>query len=96
VASRPPLTRWEDVDWSQSMIFLPGTKTQKSTRWAPMHPVLREVLSRHPNRSGSVVGEWLNIRRDLEAACKRAKIDRISPNDLRRTLLRAPSEKPAA
>lgn len=31
------------------------------------------------HRSGYIVGEWHNIRRDLEAACKRAKIDRISP-----------------
>lgn len=28
---------------------------------------------------------WLNVRRDLEAACKRAGIAKVSPNDLRRT-----------
>jgi integrase len=32
-----------------------------------------------------VVGHWHNVRRDLAQACDRARIERVSPNDLRRT-----------
>ena len=36
-------------------------------------------------RTGLVVSHWGNVRRDLHAACDRAGIPRVSPNDLRRT-----------
>jgi integrase len=76
---------WRHIDWNERMIWLAGTKTQKSARWVPLHPVLKEVLSRHSNQTGHIVGEWSNARRDLAAACKRIGIPRVSPNDLRRT-----------
>ncbi len=34
---------------------------------------------------GKLVPGWGKVNRDLKAACKRAGIDAVSPNDLRRT-----------
>jgi hypothetical protein len=34
---------------------------------------------------GPVVERWCNVRRDLEQACLRAGVPRVTPNDLRRT-----------
>lgn len=85
--------RWEDIDWQARMIHIRGTKTRTSDvssgsdRHIPMQPVLATVLGRCRQDSGHIVGEWLNVRRDLHAACgpRRADIEPCSPNDLRRT-----------
>jgi integrase len=76
---------WQHVDWSRRTVLLPGTKTAKARRLVPLHPVLSQVLAKSRQASGHIVGEWMNIRRDLERACDRAKIDPVTPNDLRRT-----------
>lgn len=76
---------WEHVNWAERTVLLPGTKTAKSRRLVPLHPLLSQVLARGRRASGVIVGEWLNVRRDLAAACARAGIDKVSPNDLRRT-----------
>lgn len=92
-------TGWENIDWIGRTVLLPGTKTQKSRRRVPLHPVLAAVLfveweRRGRPSAGVIVGEWKNVRRDLECACDHAfgvlietrrATKRITPNDLRRT-----------
>ncbi len=60
-------------------------KTAKSHRKIALAEPLAEILSEEARRDGPVVEPWPNVRRDLAAACKRAGISRVSPNDLRRT-----------
>jgi integrase len=76
---------WSDVDWGRQLIHLRGTKTDGSDRGVPLHPVLGAVMANSRKDRGPVVGDWPNARRDLAAACVRAKLERVSPNDLRRT-----------
>jgi len=73
------------VNLDGRQIILPGTKTAKSHRKIPLAVPLAEILSEEPRRDGPVVEPWPNVRRDLGAACRRAGIIRVSPNDLRRT-----------
>lgn len=79
--------RCEDVDFDRGIIRIRGTKTGDADRWVPLPPPLRQVLLIEgvENRKGPVVEKWGKVVRDLEAACKRAGIDKASPNDLRRT-----------
>lgn len=73
-----------------SIVPLHGTKTRLAERLAPI--VLeeqRELVAfalTHAGGEGTLFAPWPNVRRDLAAACKRAGIERCSPNDLRRTL----------
>lgn len=78
---------WEHMNWRDRIVHVPGEKTDAAARDIPLQPVLADVLARcrTPGSSGPIAGEWLNVRRDLHAACARAKIDPCSPNDLRRT-----------
>lgn len=78
--------RWGDLDFERSTIHIRGTKTARSDRHIPLHPTLAELL--HPLRSEGaeqVAGAWHNVRRDLALACRKAQIDPVTPNDLRRT-----------
>jgi len=66
----------------------PGTKTDAAERW--LHPPneLLVMLQRRAEDVGPdqpIFPEWANVRRDLHAACERAEIAPVSPNDLRRT-----------
>jgi integrase len=76
---------WRDVDWADMSIRIRGAKTDESDRVVPLAGLLFKVLHAFRQPAGLIVGEWLNVRRDLHAACARAKIDPCSPNDLRRT-----------
>ncbi len=76
---------WDNVDWHGGAVTLLGTKTKRARRRVPLHPLLAEVLRRSKGVRGPVVGEWMNANRDLARACERAKINKVSPNDLRRT-----------
>jgi len=78
-------TRWEDVDLDGGWILLRGTKTEKARRRVPIAPALAVALSAAKQATGPVVQEWGSVRRDLKAACERAAITRVTPNDLRRT-----------
>ncbi len=84
-ASEVERLRWEQVDLGRGWVLLPGTKTAKSRRRVPIAPPLAEALRRVRRPSGIVVAPWLNVRRDLDQACTRAKIPSVTPNDLRRT-----------
>ena len=89
-ASEVEGVRWEHVDLRGRQIFIPGTKTRGSERWVPLMPELEGLLraeskARGGKPAGYVVEHWGNVRRDLAAACERASIERVTPNDLRRT-----------
>jgi integrase len=80
--------RWErDVDLEGRWLLQPGTKTPQSRRKVRIpDPLMPHLVAAKPEAgTGPVVEPWLNIRRDLRAACKRAGIAPVSPNDLRRT-----------
>src|SRR6266545_3026325 len=78
---------WEDVDQINGRVIVRGTKTRGSRRWIAMPAPLLDVLATVPDRdrTGPIAGRWANVRRDLHDACKRAGIEPVSPNDLRRT-----------
>ncbi len=82
--------RREHVDFG-SMLVLPGTKTKGSYRVIPLRDhtdlaeLLKQVIAELPDGQQELFPPWSNIRRDLRDACNAAKIDRVSPNDLRRT-----------
>jgi integrase len=64
-----------------------GTKTRRSKRIIPLSDEAFEVLARRAKErpTGPLFEEWGKLHRDMRAACKRAGIDPVSPNDLRRT-----------
>lgn len=72
--------RASDVDHGAKRLRVRGTKTEKSDRVVPLSPDALEVLRRRTRFE-----PWGNVGRDLLVACERAEIDRVSPNDLRRT-----------
>lgn len=76
-----------DILASQERLHIRGRKTDGSDRWVPLRPELLALLKRRAarTRTGSLFPTWTNVRRDLHAGCKRAKIPPVSPNDLRRT-----------
>jgi integrase len=84
--------RREDV--TDRTVALRGTKTKLSARTVPVLPAKMGAAKRllgHAVLHGAGAGPllfapWPNVRRDLAAACERAGIARVSPNDLRRTL----------
>lgn len=77
---------WGDIDFERGQIHIRGTKTARSDRHIPLVGDLAELLG--PLRgapSEPVAGTWHNVRRDLALACKKGRIDPVTPNDLRRT-----------
>ncbi|MBA2720764.1 MAG: site-specific integrase [Chloroflexi bacterium] len=75
--------RWEMIDIGRGVIRIPKGKTV--SRLVAIHPVLRPWIEAMHVGDGSVVEPWSNIVRDLELACTRAGVPRVTPNDLRRT-----------
>jgi integrase len=77
---------WPDVDLSSSWLTLPGTKTRKARRPIPIHDSLRAVLVGIKRRKdGLVVGPWEGVVEDLRKKCLELELEKVSPNDLRRT-----------
>lgn len=74
---------WAGVDLAGGWVTVPGTKTAKARRRVPLTPALRARLG-EPG-TGLVVERWINVRRDLEVACRKAKVPKVTANDLRRT-----------
>jgi integrase len=79
-----------DVDLDAFDVVVRGTKTELSAARIPISPLgralLRLALDNAPGgRTGRLFAKWSSVRRDLAAACDRAKIPRVTPNDLRRT-----------
>jgi integrase len=75
--------RRSDVDLETWSVRLRGTKRASRDRTVPIVPWAREWVGlAMPHLP---FARWTNIRRDLHQACDRARIGRVSPNDLRRT-----------
>ncbi len=72
-----------DVDLEGGTVFVGGTKTEGSRRHLPILSVFRSLVRAAIDHLP--LKPWQNIRRDLAAACRRAGIERCTPNDLRRT-----------
>lgn len=78
---------WKETKMTAGVLRMPGTKRETRDRWVPISPSLYALLDdvAPKRRTGLVVQPWGNVRRDLHAACDRAGVPRVSPNDLRRT-----------
>ena len=78
---------WKSTKLVEGVLRMPGTKRETRDRWVPIAPMLYALLDETPpkKRTGALVQRWHSVRRDLHAACDRAKVPRVSPNDLRRT-----------
>ena len=79
-----------DVGWVDGdETLLRGTKTAAALRSVPTVGVSGSLLlfvkRRAINSEKTMFRSWPNVRRTLLAACKRAGIAPVSPNDLRRT-----------
>lgn len=89
-----------EVNWQGRFAHVEGTKTKKADRWVPVPDELYDEMlltkdapctgacgkpdcARRHNWTG--FPQWTNIDRDLRLAAKRADIDPVSCNDLRRT-----------
>jgi len=70
----------EDIDVRRRQLRVRGTKTKSSARIVPLNPEALDVLARR-----ATFDPWGKVGRDLRRACKRAEIEPVSPNDLRRT-----------
>ena len=81
--------RPEDIALSERGVALRGTKTEASLRRVPIvgfgEPLMEHALAYANGRDGTLFSKWGNVRRDLAEACERAGIEKVSPNDLRRT-----------
>ncbi|MEO1336534.1 MAG: tyrosine-type recombinase/integrase, partial [Myxococcota bacterium] len=80
----------EDVAADFSQVHIRGTKRSTRDRIVPvLLPVQRELLEfAVDNGAGAedhLFQSWINVGRDIKAACRRAGIEPCSPNDLRRT-----------
>lgn len=74
----------------RQFVRLRGTKTKKSKREVPIvgevaGTLLAWSFAHALPGHGALFPSWINVRRDLHAACRRLKIRPCSPNDLRRT-----------
>jgi integrase len=78
-------SRRGDIDLEEGILRLRGTKTDRVPVLGFAIPLLEHALTYCEGSNGLLVRSWPNVRRDLAAACKRAGIPVVTPNDLRRT-----------
>jgi len=71
---------------------VPLRGTKRPTRWRPVpiemtaqRELLTYALAHADGEGAELFTPWTNIRRDLERACIRARVEKVSPNDLRRS-----------
>ncbi len=77
--------KWDDIDWGQSLIFLPKTKSGQP-RWIPLSPLLRDLLSRLPRDSERVFPLcMITFRRLFDRARNASGLPPFRFHDLRRT-----------
>jgi integrase len=80
----------EDIAPGFGSVLIRGTKRATRFREVPIVSHDQRSLLEHAAKfsqgvDGALFRPWQNARRDLQAACKRAGIESVSPNDLRRT-----------
>lgn len=81
-ARRREWERAQAGDLTTTEVHLRGTKTEKSDRRIP----ILSPTSKWAEIAGPLpFPRWPNARRDIHAACDRAKVPRVTWNDLRRT-----------
>lgn len=72
-----------DIDLRAGTILVRGTKTNHRLRTVPILKPFAKLAERAAR--GLPFEPWGNVRRDLEVACRHAKVPRVTPRDLRRT-----------
>lgn len=81
--------RASDIDFDRKLILIRGTKTKKSMRTIPIgsdqEAVLKRAIEEKPEGRDELFARWGNMHRGLRLASKKAKIEPVSANDLRRT-----------
>lgn len=78
----------KDVDWTRGTILMRGSKTAGSWCELPVSPLMRGLLERALRGAPGnrpLFRPWDKLHRDMAAACRRADVPRVTPNDLRRT-----------
>ena len=80
-----------DPDFEKHVCLVRGSKTPASWKkitLTRMQETLIKWALKHtkPLLDGRLFRPWASLSRDLHAACRRAKIPSLTPNDLRRTL----------
>jgi integrase len=73
-----------NVDRRKWIVHVQGTKRQTRDRHIPVPVFARRWLRQ--GLAGLPLRPWTSVRRDLHAACARAGIPHVTPNDLRRTM----------
>lgn len=80
--------RRSDVDLEGGYVRIRGKKTKQADKVIPivsfMRPLLEHALA-HGLAADVLFPPWGNVGRELPDACERAGLERLSPNDLRRT-----------
>lgn len=80
-----------ELDRKGRRLFVPGKKgsVEHRERWVPLSDAAFEMLTRRARKAkgGPLFELWLkpNVRLTLARACRRAGIEPVTPNDLRRT-----------
>jgi len=82
--------RRPDINRDRTEVTVRGTKRATRHRVVPIVSEAQRALLEHAMAHAQGPGDpmftrWINVRRDLHAACERAKIPPCTPNDLRRT-----------
>jgi len=80
-----------DYDKAGGLVRVRGTKTKDRDRWVPvvlpeMKPLVELAWDCGRGKAPLLLAAWPNnMWRDIHAACTRARIEPVSPHDLRRT-----------
>jgi integrase len=73
----------KDIDLKKGLALVRGTKNKNRWRTVPILEPFRELLE--TSMQFMPFATWGNVRRDLAAACRRAKVPKVTPRDLRRS-----------
>jgi integrase len=81
--------RRADIDLKRGVVLVHGTKTDHRERHVPIVDLNRAMLERVYEvapKVGPMFRRWDNPTRDLEVACRKAGIPRVTARDFRRSL----------